>query len=478
MEIRILFNLLCVALGALAIGAGAQTGGYEVVDLGMLPGAVSSNAHGINANGQVTGESNDSAGFPTGFVWSETTGMVGLPIPGILGYESWGINDSGTITGISGDTSLRLHADILQNGVMTDIHTTGQRSSGWTLNNANDVVGWRDVDGVSATAFLLLGNGQLILGPLGSELFDITDADENHGVRASGYWPDPVTGSPLVSVYDLDTSTVLITTIPGAARGINQAGTIVGFSENLPFMSTVANDYETPTFVQPLPGYTLGRFFEINDHGVAVGMNSTSTMPLIGVIYGRGVMSDINTLLDPVSGAGWTIIYIRDINNDGWMAGTGRKNGVARGVLLRPTDGDGDGLSYHDERFIYGTNPDLADTDGDGINDDAELDLETNPLVADRDDEDALNGAEVTLGASPPLPDRSPVTRLNGGEFNTRVTLPTITWNTNGSARRPLPAPLHLPRASRCFTRTAASPWRGAPRPRLRGAPRAPSARP
>lgn len=433
MGTRVLSKLLMVALGVLTSQAGAQTGGYEVVDLGTLPAHPYSNAHGINASGQITGECTNDQGFPTGFVWTEGTGMVALTFPNILGYESWGINDFGTITGISGDTSLRLHAYILQSGVLTDIHPTGQRSSGWTLNNANDVVGWRDVNGIKATAFLRQGNGNLILGPLDSELFDITDADESHGVRASGYWPDPTTGAPMATVYDLDTNSALLTSIPGEARGINQAGTIVGSSGDLAFLCTVENNYGSPVFLQPLPGYTRARFYEINDHGVAVGTSLMTTTPLSALIYGRGVLQDIHALLDPVSGEGWTITYIRDINNEGWMVGLGTKNGLRRGVLLRPTDVDGDGLSYHDERFIYATNPELADTDGDGLNDDAELDLETNPLVGDTDGDGALDGAEVTRGTSPLLPDRLTVTRPNGGETIARGTLQTITWNTEGA---------------------------------------------
>lgn len=433
MGTRNLFTLFCLALGALAFGADAQTGGYELVDLGTLPDQPYSNAHGINASGQVTGECTDSSGLPTGFVWTEGTGMVGLSIPNILGYESWGINDSGAITGISGDTSLRLHAYILQNGVMTDIHPTGQRSSGWTINNANDVVGWRDVNGISATAFLRRGDGQLILGPLGSELFDITDADERHGVRASGYWPDPNTGEPIATVYDLDTNAALLTSIPGEARGINQAGTIVGSSGDLAFLCTVENNYGSPVFLQPLPGYARARFYEINDHGVAVGTSLMTTTPLSALIYGRGVLQDIHALLDPVSGEGWTITYIRDINNNGWMVGLGTKNGLRRGVLLRPTDEDSDGLSYHDERFIYGTNPSLADSDDDGLNDDAELDLETNPLERDTDGDGALDGAEIARGTSPLVPDRITVMGPNGGETVARGTLQTITWNSEGS---------------------------------------------
>ncbi|MDQ3695362.1 MAG: thrombospondin type 3 repeat-containing protein [Chloroflexota bacterium] len=44
------------------------------------------------------------------------------------------------------------------------------------------------------------------------------------------------------------------------------------------------------------------------------------------------------------------------------------------------SDRDGDGLYDDDELNVYGTNPDLWDTDGDGANDGEEVYYGTNPL--------------------------------------------------------------------------------------------------
>ncbi len=80
---------------------------------------------------------------------------------------------------------------------------------------------------------------------------------------------------------------------------------------------------------------------------------------------------------------------------------------------LDPTDwnddndeGVGDGLSNSNE-FIYNTNPELQDTDGDGLHDQAEVDIHgTKPDVADSDGDGLNDGDEInTHGTDPNDPD-------------------------------------------------------------------------
>jgi hypothetical protein len=68
------------------------------------------------------------------------------------------------------------------------------------------------------------------------------------------------------------------------------------------------------------------------------------------------------------------------------------------------TDCDSDGLTNFDE-FQRGTNPTIADTDNDGVNDGAEVNrmdggspAPTNPLRADSDDDNLLDGVETDTG--------------------------------------------------------------------------------
>ena len=66
-----------------------------------------------------------------------------------------------------------------------------------------------------------------------------------------------------------------------------------------------------------------------------------------------------------------------------------------------PKDSDQDGLTDTRE-FFLGTDPELADTDGDGLSDKDEVDVyHSDPLDTDTDNDTYLDGAEVTSGYSP-----------------------------------------------------------------------------
>ncbi|MCA9934703.1 MAG: protein kinase [Ardenticatenaceae bacterium] len=101
-------------------------------------------------------------------------------------------------------------------------------------------------------------------------------------------------------------------------------------------------------------------------------------------------------------------------------------------VLTAPRDPDGDTLSTLREVYVLGTDPHLADTDGDslpdnqeislgfnpnkadsdgdGLSDSQEQQLETNPLAADTDGDTLFDGLEVySLQTDPREPDTLPI---------------------------------------------------------------------
>ncbi|HWB03160.1 MAG TPA: hypothetical protein VG796_09065 [Verrucomicrobiales bacterium] len=87
-------------------------------------------------------------------------------------------------------------------------------------------------------------------------------------------------------------------------------------------------------------------------------------------------------------------------------------------------DADSDGLSNQYE-YQFGSNPNLADTDGDGLADGNEyFTRRSNPLAADSDGDGLSDGAEVTAGSNPLLGDSDSDGLSDGAEVNVYHTNP------------------------------------------------------
>jgi probable HAF family extracellular repeat protein len=144
-------------------------------DLGTIGGQYSY-SYGINAGGQVVGQSGTSDGLLRGFLWTPITAngasgsMIDLQTLGGMNYSAaWDVNDAGLVVGEANTTAdVATHA-FLYDGTLHDLGTLGGNSSGaFGINASSQVTGYSETTGNAADhAFLYTsGSGMVDLNSL------------------------------------------------------------------------------------------------------------------------------------------------------------------------------------------------------------------------------------------------------------------------------------------------------------------------
>ena len=137
----------CLAAAALPLPAacgGAPTDGataYTITDLGTLPGGTESVAGGLNASGQVAGDS--GVLFSCAFLYSSGKMTALGTLPGDTDSNATGINTSGQVVGESYGRSFTQHAFLYSAGTMKRLGAlssdTGSSAAG--INASGQIVG-------------------------------------------------------------------------------------------------------------------------------------------------------------------------------------------------------------------------------------------------------------------------------------------------------------------------------------------------
>lgn len=205
---------------------------------------------------------------------------------------------------------------------VTDIGTLdGTGSFGTAINAAGWVTGLSYTDGSTTTnapRSAIIYNGTTITS-LGAPL-DVFASGQ--AINANGWvagWLRGAGARPAGFLYDGTTTTILPTLGGGRgtrALGINDAGTVVGFSNPAGISSFQAFVYSggTMTSLGTLGGAESAAY-GINASGQIVGEAETDTGEIKAFLYQGGAMTSLGTL-------GGANSYGRAINDLGWVTGS------------------------------------------------------------------------------------------------------------------------------------------------------------
>jgi probable HAF family extracellular repeat protein len=249
-----------------------------MTDLGTLTTGSTSKGIGLNNNGQVVGYA-AASGTNHAFLWED--GVMTDLVPGPQWSSANGINDDGQVVGTYNGS----RPFIWENGVLTDLGGFGGSASfGYALdiNNAGQVVGssFSDIvtDGLGQHAFLWEDGVMTDLGALAG-----MEDSRAHGINNLGHVVgvsslfDPETFAEFSRSFLYAGGVMTDLNLPGqsAAEDINDAGQIVGWmatSNQRAYLyeNGVATDLNT--LVTAGSGLTLAQARGINNAGQIVGV--------------------------------------------------------------------------------------------------------------------------------------------------------------------------------------------------------------
>jgi uncharacterized membrane protein len=188
-------------------------------------------------------------------------------------------------------------------------------------------------------------------GGVNSKLTNSIPQAFNQSGQAAGYGStDQLIGQHAVFWNnDARHSIVDLGTLPGdwssIAWGLNDLSQAVGESHP-PFGSIPVlwnNDAAHTAQALPFPaGDNFGAAEMINNLGHIVGYTAYATpgtwqtQGMHAVIWRDGGVFDLASLLDPVSGLGWSGLAVQGINNLGQIVGVGKFNGVMQPFVMTP----------------------------------------------------------------------------------------------------------------------------------------------
>ncbi len=290
---------------------------YQIVDLGPTP-STSDGAYGVNDLGQVAGYRGVRA-----YLWEN--GNFTWLWPG--SSQARDVNNSGQVAGSINNGSVRWTDDVptyLRPG-------DSRRNFGMAINASGDVAGYYDdgstdhyraylwQDGVLTTLVNPSGRASWATG-INSSGHVVGDAANAQGTDRGFLWRGgAMTMMPTLPNYNERSS----------ARDVNDLGQVAAMAERNAYDRAYIWQDGVVTQLPHLSGAASSQPYAINNRGLVVGSSGQQA-----VLWQSETAYDLNELVAPDSG--WTLRYAYDINEAGWIVGTGLYAGTGHAFLLVP----------------------------------------------------------------------------------------------------------------------------------------------
>jgi uncharacterized membrane protein len=349
-----------LALAAIAIATSALAQPrYAVTDLGALPGSDTSVATSINDHGDIAGYCLSGAD-QVAAIWHNGQWINLGKLPKGHYASASSINSSGVAVG---DGDLGDNRPQVWVSTSSGLYNFFQAANSHAFFiNDSGVIGGDYIKGFSGSAWRAAlwtqdpkdpRKWQTITLPLIPGINSKNDSTMAWGFNQSGqaagwavndiigqhacFWNNDAAHTIVdLGVYPGDWSSI--------AWGMNNLGQVAGESHPPGASRAVIwnNDAaHTAIELPPLAGDNYGTASAINNLGQVLGSSAyNDTAGNVGpahlVIWRDGGVYDLQSVLDPTSGAGWILSTAPSINNLGQIVGLGVHNGQNRAYLLTP----------------------------------------------------------------------------------------------------------------------------------------------
>jgi probable HAF family extracellular repeat protein len=340
-------NLISRALGGLflaGLALAAQAATYLVEDLGALRPTDETSAAAINDAGVAVGQAYRGR---VSLALRFDDGVSSVPGTGRSAYAT-GINRDGMIVGTllhKGEHAAQT-AFVSIHGMTTQLGALGKIGSQSQANGVNDlgwVVGSAQTWNGDTHAFVYRHGRMQDLGVLGFN-FSSANGVSNTGLIVGASSSQTIDMHAFIYhagvMTDIGTLGPSMPGVASVAYAVNDTGSVTGFSvvsssplDSHAFRWTPEAGMED---LGVLPGGHFSAGQGINSHSTIVGRSSTADSGHAFIVHPGGPMIDLNTQMEPGSGAGWELLAAWAINDQGQIVGNGLHDGRLAAFRLTP----------------------------------------------------------------------------------------------------------------------------------------------